>query len=92
MRTKHELAIAGLVDPHSFKTDVWAMIRGDGINGVGVRAPAGHQAMERGGGGGRGGGGKSAMERLDELTAMRDKGYVTEKEYEEKRKVILASA
>ena len=84
--TTHELSIAGLVDPHGFKADVWAMIRGDGVGGVGVREPVAAQpVMERGGG-------KSVMERMDELTAMRDKGYVTEKEFEEKRKVILASA
>ena len=84
--TQHELSIAGLVDPHGFKADVWAMIRGDGVGGVGVREPVAAQpVMERGGG-------KSVMERMDELTAMRDKGYVTEKEFEEKRKVILASA
>jgi hypothetical protein len=31
----HELSITGLSDPHAFKQDVWAMIRGEGVNGKG---------------------------------------------------------
>jgi len=30
----HELTIKGLKDPHKFKKDVWAMKRGEGIDGV----------------------------------------------------------
>jgi len=33
----HELSISGLSDPHAFKQDVWAMIRGEGVDGKGAR-------------------------------------------------------
>jgi hypothetical protein len=38
------------------------------------------------------GGGKSVVERMTELEALRDKGYVTGEEFDAKRKEILASA
>ncbi|GMH68690.1 hypothetical protein TL16_g04990 [Triparma laevis f. inornata] len=89
--TSHELSIAGLTDPHQFKADVWAMIRGDGVDGfvpynsrgsAPVKATA---VMERGGG-------KSVLERMEELEKLKAKGYVTQTEFDAKRKEILADA
>lgn len=38
--TRHELTIRGLVDPEGFKRDVWAMKRGEPVDGVdGTVAP-----------------------------------------------------
>jgi len=48
----HELSIVGLADPHALQADVWAMVRGDGVDGVGAQARAvvGQPVMDRGGG------------------------------------------
>jgi len=52
----HELTLKGLVDPHQFKKDVWAMKRGEGINGsVPTAPPSSGIAMDRSGGVGFGG-------------------------------------
>ncbi|GMI27903.1 hypothetical protein TeGR_g2763 [Tetraparma gracilis] len=83
--TLHELAVSGLVNPHEFKDDVWKMVRGEGVNGVGVRtaAVAAAAPMERAPA-------ESADERMAALTSMRDKGYITADEFEEKRKAVIA--
>lgn len=67
------------------KDDVWKMVRGEGVNGVGVRTAAVAPAapMERAPA-------ESADERMAALTSMRDKGYITADEFEEKRKAVIA--
>ena len=48
--TQHELSIAGIVDPHGFKADIWSMIRGDGVDGAGASQTAVWHPIMKGGG------------------------------------------
>jgi len=75
----HELTIAGLAEPEMFKKDVWAMKRGEPIDGVdGTVAPLA-VSMARDGGGtsvqplksdGGGGGGAALVSLMSELLAV----------------------
>mmetsp|Transcript_27891 Transcript_27891/g.60092 ORF Transcript_27891/g.60092 Transcript_27891/m.60092 type:complete len:121 (+) Transcript_27891:2-364(+) len=98
---RHSLSISGLSDPHAFKRDVWAMIKGEGVNGIKPRVDNFTRVV--GGSGGntmdRGDGGKSVVERMTDLEALRDKGYVDVElvsryveEFDVKRREFLASA
>ncbi|GMI27907.1 hypothetical protein TeGR_g2764 [Tetraparma gracilis] len=81
----HELTLPGLVDPHQFKSDIWAMVRGDGVDGVGGTASTVQvtgMAMARGAA-------EGVEERMDALTRLREQGFVSSEEFEEKRKAIL---
>ena len=84
----HELEIAGLVDPTALKNDIWGMVRHEGIEeGVsGVVTAA--VAMDRGGGAVA----LSTVQRMEELHELKSKGYITDEEFEAKRKGILQGA
>jgi len=43
----HELSLSGLKDPHKFKADVWAMKRGEVVQGS-IEAPSPNLGMDRG--------------------------------------------
>ena len=59
-------------------------IREDGGRGGGT-AVAAVYPMERGGG-------KGVVERMEEIQTLKDKGLITEKEFQEKRGAILNDA
>ena len=80
----YELSIVGLKDPVAFKKDVWERIREDGGRGGGTAVAAAYP-MERGGG-------KGVVERMEEIQTLKDKGLITEKEFQEKRRAILNDA
>jgi len=89
-RKQYELSIGGLTDPNGFKRDVWAQIRGEynggGDSGYGGGVPVASAAiMERGAA-------KSVLQRMEELQELRDKGFISEAEYSEKRGQILSDA
>jgi hypothetical protein len=84
----HKLLISSLSDSQAFKEDVWAMVRGEGVNGIKPRIDKFTVVV----GGTIDRGGKGVVERMTDLEALRDKGYVTPEEFDVKRKEILASA
>ncbi|MEO8191276.1 MAG: PH domain-containing protein [Acidobacteriota bacterium] len=74
------LLFPAIASPERFRTAIWGRPRADAVSAVAPPSPAAPAAAD----------GSTAAGRLEQLDALRRRGMVTEAEYAEKRREILA--